>query len=87
MKRYGVHPSVCPSHLLQSIAADLLLWARRPGDTDRLLQQRRTVSLFMLWPHGTNSVGKPTAASGVNSRHIGFLATGAQCDILLNCAL
>ena len=29
----------------------------------------------------------PTAASGVNSRHIGFLATGAQCDILLNCAL
>jgi len=32
-----------------------------------------------------------TAASGVNSRHIGpfigFLATGAQCDILLNCAL
>ena len=24
----------------------------------------------------------PTAASGVNSRHIGFLATGAQCDIL-----
>ena len=29
----------------------------------------------------------PTAASGVNSRHICFLATGAQCDILLNCAL
>jgi len=29
----------------------------------------------------------PTAASGVNSRHIGFLATGVQCDILLNCAL
>jgi len=29
----------------------------------------------------------PTTASGVNSRHIGFLATGAQCDILLNCAL
>ena len=29
----------------------------------------------------------PTAASGVNSTHIGFLATGAQCDILLNCAL
>ena len=29
----------------------------------------------------------PTAASGVNSRHIGFLAIGAQCDILLNCAL
>jgi len=29
----------------------------------------------------------PRAASGVNSRHIGFLATGAQCDILLNCAL
>ena len=29
----------------------------------------------------------PTAASGVNSRPIGFLATGAQCDILLNCAL
>ena len=28
-----------------------------------------------------------TAAPGVNSRHIGFLATGAQCDILLNCAL
>jgi len=29
----------------------------------------------------------PTAASGVNSRHIGFLATGAQCDVLLNCTL
>jgi len=29
----------------------------------------------------------PTAASGVTSRHIGFPATGAQCDILLNCAL
>ena len=29
----------------------------------------------------------PTAASGVNSRHIGFPATGAQCGILLNCAL
>jgi len=29
----------------------------------------------------------PTAASGVNWKHIGFLATGAQCDILLNCAL
>jgi len=28
-----------------------------------------------------------TAASGVNSRRIGFPATGAQCDILLNCAL
>ena len=29
----------------------------------------------------------PTAASGVISRHMGFPATGAQCDILLNCAL
>jgi len=29
----------------------------------------------------------PTAASGMNSRHTGFLATGARCDILLNCAL
>ena len=29
----------------------------------------------------------PTRASGVNLKRTGFLAAGAQCDILLNCAL
>ena len=47
MKRYGVRPSVCPSvpawvHSGKSAAADLLLWARRAGDIDRLLQQQFT---------------------------------------------
>ena len=37
MKRYGVHPSV----RRLSAAAGLLLWARRTGDIDRLLPQRR----------------------------------------------
>jgi len=41
MKRYGVHPSVCPIRPPQQRAAGLLLWARRTGDIDRLLQQRR----------------------------------------------
>ena len=36
MKRYGVLPSVCPS-----VGVRLLLWARRAGDIDRLVQQRR----------------------------------------------
>ena len=29
----------------------------------------------------------PTRASGVNLKRTGFLAVGAQCDILLNCAI
>jgi len=29
----------------------------------------------------------PTRASGVNLKRTGFLAAGAQCDILLNCAI
>ena len=50
MKRYGVRLSVRLSVLLsittwahssKPAAADLLLWARRAGDNDRLLQQRR----------------------------------------------
>jgi len=32
-------------------------------------------------------VHTPTRVSGVNLKHIGFLAAGAQCDILLNCAI
>jgi len=45
MKQYGVRPSVRPSvcsiRPLQQRAAGLLLWARRAGVIDRLLQQRR----------------------------------------------
>ena len=50
MKRYGVRLSVRLSvflsittwaHSSKPAAADLLLWARRAGDNDRLLQQRR----------------------------------------------
>ena len=49
MKRYGVRPSVRPSvcrsmgraHSSKPAAAGLLLWTRRAGDIDRLLQQRR----------------------------------------------
>jgi len=46
MKRYVVHPSVRPflSHspaAARAREAGLLLWARRVGDIDRLLQQRR----------------------------------------------
>jgi len=47
MKRYGVRPSVRPSvpawvHNSKPAAADLLLWARRAGDINRLLQQQFT---------------------------------------------
>ena len=38
MKRYGVRPS---AGLSRRTAAGLLSWARRAGDIDRLLQQRR----------------------------------------------
>jgi len=46
MKRYGVRPSARPSvpswtYSTEPTAAGLLLWARRAGDIDRLLQQRR----------------------------------------------
>ena len=45
MKRYGVRLSVCLSvcsiRPLQQRVAGLLLWARRVGDINRLLQQRR----------------------------------------------
>jgi len=48
MKQYGVRPSVRPSvcsiRPLQHRAAGLLLWARRAGVIDRLLQQRRAAS-------------------------------------------
>ena len=36
-----VRPSVCPIRSPHAAAAGLLLWARRAGDIDRLLQQRR----------------------------------------------
>jgi len=37
--KVSVRPSVCPSYRpLQRRAAGLLLWARRAGDIDRLLQ-------------------------------------------------
>ena len=54
------HPSICPSLCLSicpiiwplhAAVADLLLWARRPGDTDRLLHGWRSavnVSSVML---------------------------------------
>jgi len=41
MKRYGVRPSAGLSQRVRRTAAGLLSWARRAGDTDRLLQQRR----------------------------------------------
>ena len=54
MKLPSVRPSVCPFDCLSvcpsvclivrpphAAAAGLLLWARRPGDSDRLLHQRR----------------------------------------------
>ena len=42
MKRHGVRPSVPAwAYSCRPAAAGLLLWARRAGDIDRLLQQRR----------------------------------------------
>jgi len=41
MRQYGVPTFVCPIRKLQQRTAGLLLWARRVGDIDRLLQQRR----------------------------------------------
>jgi len=40
--RLSVRPSLCPSlgHSRKPAAVGLLLWARRAGDIDRLLQQR-----------------------------------------------
>jgi len=40
MKRYGVRPSVLPVwiHSSKPAAAGLLLWGRRAGDVDHLLQ-------------------------------------------------
>jgi len=35
--RPSVRPSVCPIRPPHDAAAGLLLWARRPGDIDRLL--------------------------------------------------
>ena len=39
--RPSVSLSVCPIRLPHAAAAGLLLWARRPGDIDRLLHGRR----------------------------------------------
>ena len=49
MKLSGVRLSVCPSirPIIRSphaAAAGLLLWARRPGDIDRLLHDRRSAA-------------------------------------------
>jgi len=42
MKRHGVRPSVPAwAHSSKPAAEGLLLWTRRAGDIDRLLQQRR----------------------------------------------
>ena len=38
MKRYNVRPFVCPSSSSKPAAAGLLLWARRAGDVDGLLE-------------------------------------------------
>jgi len=71
--------------------------ARLP--TDRVLSHAHTthsvtgVSLLPGRVSGTASQQtyvtrtSPTRASGVNLKRIGFLAAGAQCDILLNCAI
>jgi len=37
MQLSGVRPSVCPICQLHAAAVGLLLWARKPGDIDRLL--------------------------------------------------
>jgi len=39
--RPSVRLSVCPIRPSHTAAAGLLLWARRPGDIDRLLHGRR----------------------------------------------
>ena len=36
--------SVCPIRPPHAAATSLLLWARRAGDIDRLLQQRRAIA-------------------------------------------
>ena len=51
MKRYDVSTTVCPS---KAAAAGLLLWVRRAGDIDRLLQKQwvnvdsATLSTYIL---------------------------------------
>ena len=42
--RQSVRLSVCPFRPLHPAAVGLLLWARRPGDIDRLLHGRRSAA-------------------------------------------
>jgi len=49
--RPSVRPSVCPIRPPHADAAGLLLWARRPGDIDRLLHSRRSAAAAPQ--HGT----------------------------------
>jgi len=59
-----------------------------------LLQQLILILTLNLYPNRNSNFHQgPTFALTVRlsqpdvNVHIGFLATGAQCDILLNCAL
>ena len=54
MQPLGVRPSVRLSH---PAAAGLLLWARRPGDIDRLLHGRRTAAATLQ--HGAQQQMRP----------------------------
>ena len=73
---------------------------RLRSSTDRSCAVPRTHNTFGDWsfavagPRVWNSLPAnlrdediPTRASGVNLKRTGFLALGAQCDILLNCAI
>ena len=54
MQLSGVRPFVRLSH---PAAAGLLLWARRPGDIDRLLHGRRTAAATLQ--HGAQQQMRP----------------------------
>jgi len=66
--------------------------------TDRVLFHAHTthsVTVLLLLGHVSGTASEqtyatrtsPTRVSGVNLKRTGFLAAGAQCDILLNCAI
>jgi len=70
-KRYGVRRLSVPAsaHNSKPAAAGLLLWARRAGDIDRLLQQRRanagsaTLSAYIVAEHRLTSEHRLVAVS------------------------
>jgi len=66
MKLSSVRPYVCPSVPSFGRRTLLLLWARRPGDIDRLLHGRRLAA----------SASSVTLSADVGSSH-----TGLFCNI------